>query len=199
LTKADLKAVIEPMKGINAERAEILMQELDIGQADQIQRQDWDMFMAQWMRRNAEKDHNLCVVNITTPANFFHVLRRQMNRPYSKPLVIMSPKYLLHHKPCVSKLADMVTGTYFRRVIADGDPADNLRNTHELLPRKDARRLLICSGKIFYLLSNGRRSRKVQDIAIVRLEQIAPFPFDRLAMVINRYPKAQLVWVQVYI
>ncbi|CAM6044651.1 unnamed protein product [Sphagnum compactum] len=196
LTKADLKAVIEPMKGINAERAEILMQELDIGQADQIQRQDWDMFMAQWMRRNAEKDHNLCVANITTPANFFHVLRRQMNRPYSKPLVIMSPKYLLHHKPCVSKLADMVTGTYFRRVIADGDPADNLRNTHDLLPRKDARRLLICSGKIFYLLSNGRRSRKVRDIAIVRLEQIAPFPFDRLAMVINRYPKAQLVWVQ---
>lgn len=193
LTRADLKALI---KGVSPERVEVLMQELDFGQQDRIERRDWDVFMAQWMRRNAEKDHNLCVVNITTPANFFHLLRRQMNRPYSKPVVVMSPKYLLHHKLCVSKLADMATGTYFRRVIADGDAADNVRNTIELLPRKDIQNLLVCSGKIFYLLSNARRSRKLRNVAIVRLEQIAPFPFDRVASVINRYPNAQLTWVQ---
>lgn len=193
LTRADLKAV---MKGVSSERVETLLQELDFGQADRIERRDWDVFMAQWMRRNAEKDHNLCVVNITTPANYFHLLRRQMNRPYSKPVVVMSPKYLLHHKPCVSKLTDMATGTYFRRVMADGDAADNLRNTFDLLPRKEIQSLLICSGKIFYLLSNARRSRKMRNVAIVRLEQIAPFPFDRVASIINRYPNAQLTWVQ---
>lgn len=193
LTRDDLRSVI---KGVSPERVEVLLQELDFGSNGRIERQEWDVFMAQWMRRNAEKDHNLCVVNITTPANFFHLLRRQMNRPYSKPVVVMSPKYLLHHKPCVSKLADMAPGTYFRRVIADGDIADNCRHTVDVLPRKEIRSVLLCSGKIFYLLSNTRRSRKLRDVAIVRLEQIAPFPFDRVASIINRYPNAQLTWVQ---
>lgn len=76
--------------------------------------------MVQFMRRNAERHANLFVVNATTPAQLFHVLRRQMNRPYQKPLVLLTPKFLLHHRPATSALSDFATGTHFNRVIDDG-------------------------------------------------------------------------------
>ena len=110
---------------------------------------------------------NLQVVNASTPANFFHVLRRQMHRPFRKPLVVLSPKYLLRHKACVSPLADFETGTGFRPVIPDA----TVRN---------ARRVVLCTGKVFYELQAARAARHLDsDIALVRIEQLHPFPARR--------------------
>lgn len=197
LTRADLMDFMVTKQGLRPKHVDLLLNEFDLGPSGRIERQGWKLFMAQWMRRNAEKDHNLCVVNVTTPANFFHVLRRQVSRPYSKPLVVMAPKFLLHHSACTSKLADMAPETYFRRVIADGDLSDNQRHlTENLLPRQEIQRVLLCTGKVYYLLLHARRARKIRHVAIVRLEQIAPLAMDRLATIIKRYPNSELVWVQ---
>ena len=79
----------------------------------------WDRVMVQYLRRNAESHANMFVVNATTPAQLFHVLRRQMNRPFLKPLVLFTPKFLLHHRPASSALEDFTTGTFFNRIIDD--------------------------------------------------------------------------------
>jgi len=84
--------------------------------------------MVQFIRRNAERHANLFVVSATTPAQLFHALRRQMNRPFQKPLVLLTPKFLLHHRPATSALADFVSGTYFNRVIDDCKKSDNTRH-----------------------------------------------------------------------
>ena len=164
----------------------------------------WEDMMVHWSRRNAEKDSNLFVVNPTSPAQLFHVLRRQMNRNYLKPLVLMSPKYLFHHKPCTSDIEDFGPGTFFHRIIDDSSKGDNTRHRDRhpstgapfLVERDQVRRLIICSGQVFYALNRCRRQRKVRDIAIVRLEQLSPFPHDRLAKVVSGYPFAEIVWVQ---
>ncbi len=85
-----------------------------------VAQEKWEGLMVQYMRRNAEQQANLFVVNATTPAQYFHVLRRQLNRPYNKPLVLFTPKALLHHRPFTSALKDLTAGTFFNRVIDDG-------------------------------------------------------------------------------
>ena len=132
-------------------------------------------------------ERNMVVANITTPANYFHALRRQLKRNYRKPLVIMTPKSLLRHKLAVSPVADMAEGTAFQPVIDEID---------QIGAAETVRRVVICSGKVYYDLLQARREAKLDDVAIVRLEQIYPFPDITLPKVLGRYTNADLIWCQ---
>jgi len=132
-------------------------------------------------------DDNWQVVNCTTPANYFHVLRRQVRRNFRKPLVVMTPKSLLRHKLAVSALADMGPDTGFHRVIPDSGAG---------AADADVRRVVLCSGKVYYELLAERDARKIQDIALVRVEQLYPFPIRSLGAELARYPNADVVWCQ---
>ncbi len=132
-------------------------------------------------------EDNIQVVNCTTPANFFHALRRQLHRPFRKPLIVMAPKSLLRHKRVVSRLSDFSTGTQFHRVLyCDPVPSEP----------EDARQLVMCSGKIYYDLLEERERRKLADIHFLRFEQLYPFPSDALIQLIDRYRHCHLVWCQ---
>ena len=132
-------------------------------------------------------EDNWQVVNCTTPANYFHVLRRQLRRAFRKPLVVMTPKSLLRHKLCVSKLEDMGPGTCFHRVIPEVD---------KMVADAKVRRVVLCTGKVYYDLLTERRERGIDDVAIVRLEQIYPFPVNSLTAELERYSNADVVWCQ---
>ncbi|KAA8499716.1 2-oxoglutarate dehydrogenase, mitochondrial [Porphyridium purpureum] len=131
---------------------------------------------------------NWQVCNPSTPANYFHLLRRQIHRGFRKPLVVMTPKSLLRHPQCKSSLSDFEEGTSFIRVQPDVTPG--LKAPHEI------RRLVLCSGKVFFDLFRERTKRDVEDVALVRIEQISPFPYDLVAKEIRKYPNADLVWCQ---
>ena len=133
-------------------------------------------------------EDNLQVCNISTPANYFHALRRQMHRNFRKPLIIMEPKSLLRHKLAVSKLEDFGPGSSFHRVIGESTPG--------LAPEQQIRRVVLCTGKVYYDLFQAREDQKVSDVAIVRLEQIYPFPQASLKAQLARYPNADVVWCQ---
>lgn len=132
-------------------------------------------------------EDNMQVVNITTPANFFHALRRQLHRGFRKPLIVMTPKSLLRHKLAVSKLADMDKGTRFTRVYPEVD---------KISGDKDIKRVIFTSGKFYYDLLEARREKKANDIAIVRVEQYYPFPHEEIREQLKRYPNAQVAWSQ---
>jgi 2-oxoglutarate dehydrogenase E1 component len=132
----------------------------------------------------AEENVQVCVPS--TPAQMFHMLRRQVLRQFRRPLVVMSPKSLLRHKLSTSSLEEITQGS-FRNVIDEIDPIDPAR----------VERLLVCSGKVYFDLLEARRLHDVQHIAIARIEQLYPFPRDEVLQVINRYPNArEVVWVQ---
>jgi 2-oxoglutarate dehydrogenase E1 component len=127
---------------------------------------------------------NIQIANASTPANFFHLLRRQMHRPFRKPLVVLAPKYLLRHKACVSQLAEFETGTGFRQVIPDAAV-------------KAARRVVVCTGKVFYELQAARAERGLEgQVALVRIEQLHPFPAAEVAYALAAHPKAEIVWCE---
>ena len=128
-------------------------------------------------------EDNIQVANITTPANYFHALRRQMKRDFRKPLIVMSPKSLLRLPAAVSKIAEFTTGG-FQEIIDD------------VHAPKSAKRLILCSGKVYYDLDAYRTANKVADTAIVRVEQLYPLHKDRLAEIAKTYGKAKLVWCQ---
>jgi len=132
-------------------------------------------------------EDNLQVVNATTPANYFHVLRRQMHRSFRKPLVVMTPKSLLRHKRCVSRLDDFGPGSGFHRVMYD-----------DVLPSdpQEARQLVLCSGKVYYDLLAEREARAQNDVHFLRVEQLYPFPADALAELLEPYRHCHLVWCQ---
>jgi len=132
---------------------------------------------------------NWQVVNCTTPANYYHVLRRQVHRDFRKPLIVIAPKSLLRHKLCVSTIEEMGPGTRFKRVFGETNQAI-------MEQAQKVRRLIICTGKIYYELLQEREKRGIEDIAIIRLEQIAPIPFDVLASEAKLYGNAEIVWVQ---
>ena len=132
-------------------------------------------------------EDNWQVINPTTPANYFHALRRQMRRSFRKPLVVMTPKSLLRHKDAVSTLADFGPGSSFRRILAETD---------QLAADAKVRRVVLCSGKVYFDLVAERRKRKIDDIAIMRIEQLYPFPFTRLGVRLSQYPNAEVVWCQ---
>jgi 2-oxoglutarate dehydrogenase E1 component len=131
-------------------------------------------------------DYNMQICIPSTPAQMFHLLRRQMVRPYRKPLIIISPKSLLRHKESVSALEELATGEY-QVVIGDA----------ELVNAAKVKRVVFCSGKVFYDLTAARRERGIDDIALVRLEQLYPFPHDAFKAEIERYRDAkEIVWCQ---
>ncbi|XP_059048422.1 2-oxoglutarate dehydrogenase complex component E1 isoform X2 [Achroia grisella] len=134
-------------------------------------------------------DCNWIVANCSTPASYFHIMRRQIALPFRKPLILMTPKSLLRHPECKSSFDDMNEGTSFRRVIPEEGPASQN-------PQK-VRKLAFCSGRVYYDLLKERRDRGLEgDIAIARLEQISPFPYDLIKAEVAKYPNAQLVWSQ---
>jgi len=126
-------------------------------------------------------------LNCSTPANYFHALRRQIKRNFRKPLIIATPKSLLKLRQCVSEKKDFLEGSEFQRVIPSVDPACGVDNV---------KRHIFCSGKVYYDLEADFLKRGVKDIAISRLEQIAPFPFEDVIKEIKRFPNAELMWVQ---
>jgi 2-oxoglutarate dehydrogenase E1 component len=132
-------------------------------------------------------EDNMQVVNCTTPANYFHVLRRQLLRKFRKPLIVMTPKSLLRHKLATSTLADMQKGTHFKRVIPE---------TEKLRKDDGIRRVILTSGKVYYDLFEERSLRKIDDVAIIRTEQYYPFPAKELAVELKRYPSAEIFWCQ---
>ncbi|MBS0526970.1 MAG: 2-oxoglutarate dehydrogenase E1 component [Proteobacteria bacterium] len=132
-------------------------------------------------------EDNWQVIVPTTPANYFHALRRQVRRSFRKPLVVMTPKSLLRHKDAVSTLADFGPGSSFRRLLPEID---------QLVAGDRVRRVLLCSGKVYFDLLAERRKRRIDDIAIIRIEQLYPLPFTRLGARLSAYPNAQVVWCQ---
>jgi 2-oxoglutarate dehydrogenase E1 component len=132
-------------------------------------------------------ERNMSVCNLTTPANYFHALRRQMKRNFRKPLIIMTPKSLLRHKLAVSSLHDMTNGSVFKFVIPETD---------ELVAPDQVKRVVLCSGKVYYDLLAERRERGIKNVAIVRIEQLYPFPAKNLKAAIEAYQNADLVWCQ---
>ncbi|WP_430422216.1 2-oxoglutarate dehydrogenase E1 component [Phenylobacterium sp.] len=141
-------------------------------------------------------EDNMQVVNCTTPANYFHVLRRQLLREFRKPLVVMTPKSLLRHKRAVSNLSDLVTGTGFHRVMIDGAEADCEVGGVTLRPDAEIKRVILCSGKVYFDLVEQRAKTGRDDVYILRLEQFYPWPLKSLSNELKRFKNAELVWCQ---
>jgi len=139
---------------------------------------------------------NMQVVVPTTPANYFHALRRQMHRPFRKPLIVLTPKSLLRHKKCVSFLTDMGPSNSFHRVLRDQAEVVPGATTIELVPDDQIKRVVLCTGKVYFDLMEEREKRGEKRIQILRIEQLYPFPENVLAQELNRFPKADLVWCQ---
>jgi len=132
-------------------------------------------------------ERNMRVGNLTTPANYFHALRRQLKANYRKPLVLMTPKSLLRHKLAVSSLADFAPGSGFQYVIPEVDA---------IAPAAEVKRVVLCTGKVYYDLLAERRDKGVKDVALVRIEQLYPFPVTSLSKALAPYANAEVVWCQ---
>ena len=132
-------------------------------------------------------EDNLQVVNITSPANFFHALRRQVKRNFRKPLIVMSPKSLLRHKLNISRLNEMGPGTGFCRIIPE---IDTLQEDSEI------KRVILCSGKVYFDLLEARRQQNIKDVVIIRVEQLYPWPRGSITEQISKYSNASVVWSQ---
>ena len=141
-------------------------------------------------------EDNMQVANCTTPAQYFHILRRQMHRPFRKPLVIMTPKSLLRHKKAVSTLKDMAEGSSFHRVLHDDAQTRPEVSGITIKGDKDIRRVVLCSGKVYYDLLDAREKKGVNDVYLMRLEQFYPWPIKSLSTELARFPNAELVWCQ---
>ncbi len=139
---------------------------------------------------------NIQVAVPTTPANYFHILRRQVHRPFRKPLVLMTPKSLLRHKRCVSFLSDLGPGSSFHRVFLDQAEVVPGATTVKLVPDEDIRRVVLCTGKVYFDLMEAREEKGENRIQMLRLEQLYPFPESALARELARFPKAEIVWCQ---
>ncbi len=140
-------------------------------------------------------EDNMQVANCTTPANYFHILRRQLKREIRKPLILMTPKSLLRHKRATSRLDEMATGTSFHRLL--WDDAQYLKGEKiELVPDDKIRRVILCSGKVYYDLYDEREKRGVDDIYLLRVEQLYPFPTKALITELSRFKQAEMVWCQ---
>ena len=140
-------------------------------------------------------EDNWQVANCTTPANYFHILRRQLHRKFRKPLVLMTPKSLLRHKRVVSDIEALSEGSTFHRVLWD-DAQTGVAGGLELVPDERIRRVVLCSGKVYYDLLEERERRGIDDIYLMRLEQLYPFPFRALITELGRFKNAEMVWCQ---
>ncbi|MEM9170450.1 MAG: 2-oxoglutarate dehydrogenase E1 component [Pseudomonadota bacterium] len=138
---------------------------------------------------------NIQVANCTTPANYFHILRRQMRRNFRKPLILVTPKSLLRHKRCVSTLEEMGPGSSFHRVLWD-DAEFRPGSTVSLVPDDQIRRVVLCAGKVYYDLLEDREARGIDDVYLLRVEQFYPFPAHSLINELQRFRQAEMVWCQ---
>lgn len=146
-------------------------------------------------------EDNMQVANCTTPANYFHILRRQMQRPFRKPLILMTPKSLLRHKKAVSSIADMAEGSSFHRVLHDDAQTRPEVSGITIKADKDIRRVVLCSGKVYYDLLDAREKKvkageACDDVYILRLEQFYPWPMKSISNELSRFPDAELIWCQ---
>ena len=140
-------------------------------------------------------EDNMQVANCTTPANYFHILRRQLNRDFRKPLILMTPKSLLRHKRAVSRLDEMAEGTSFHRVL--WDDAQYLKGEKIKLAKDNKiRRVVLCTGKVYYDLYEEREKRGIDDVYLLRVEQLYPFPLKALVTELSRFKNADIVWCQ---
>ena len=138
---------------------------------------------------------NIQVMNCTTPANYFHALRRQIHRAFRKPLILMTPKSLLRHKRCVSTMKDFTKKNSFHRVLED-DAYHTESNLLTLARDKKISKVVICSGKIYFDLIESREKTRNNKVVFIRIEQIYPFPLKTLANLVKRYPNAEFIWCQ---
>ena len=139
-------------------------------------------------------EDNMQVANVTTPANYFHILRRQLKRDIRKPLILMTPKSLLRHKRAVSTLEEMAAGSTFHRVLRDD--AERLNEGPRLAADDKVRRVVLCTGKVYYDLFEEREKRGIDDVYILRVEQLYPFPLKTLVNELSRFRNAEVVWCQ---
>lgn len=130
-------------------------------------------------------EENIQVANCTTPANYFHILRRQLKRKFRKPLILMTPKSLLRLDLATSKLSEMADGTEFQRVLPEQDKLG-----------KKVKRIVFCTGKVYYDLLKTRREEKIDDVALIRVEQLYPFPAAEITEELQKYPLAEIIWCQ---
>ncbi|HEY8383398.1 MAG TPA: 2-oxoglutarate dehydrogenase E1 component [Microvirga sp.] len=139
-------------------------------------------------------EDNMQVAYCSTPSNYFHILRRQLKRDFRKPLILMTPKSLLRHKRCTSRLEDIAEGTFFHRVLADDAqrPGEGIK----LVKDDKIRRVVLCTGKVYYDLYEEREKRGIDDVYLLRVEQLYPFPVKSLATELARFKKADVVWCQ---
>jgi 2-oxoglutarate dehydrogenase E1 component len=149
--------------------------------------------LERYLQMSAED--NWQVANCTTPANYFHILRRQLHRNFRKPLILMTPKSLLRHKRVVSGLADMGPDTTFHRVLWD-DAQARQGEKIALVPDAQIRRVVLCTGKVYYDLYEAREAAGISDVYLMRVEQLYPFPGKALVHELSRFPKAEVVWCQ---
>ena len=140
-------------------------------------------------------EDNMQVANVTTPANYFHILRRQMKRDFRKPLIMMTPKSLLRHKRAVSTLAEMSGESSFHRLLWD-DAQYNKDEGIKLQKDAKIRRVVLCSGKVYYDLYEEREKRGIDDVYLLRVEQLYPFPAKALINELSRFRQAEMVWCQ---
>ena len=145
--------------------------------------------LERYLQLSAEDNWQVC--NVTTPANYFHLLRRQVKRNFRKPLILLTPKSLLRNKACVSQKEDFLEGSHFHRYYMDEQ-----EKLGTAIARKDVKRVVICSGKVYYDLLEMRTQHAIKDIHIVRLEQLYPFPKNGLASEFKDYKNAQFIWCQ---
>jgi len=142
-------------------------------------------------------EDNWQIVNCSTPANYFHVLRRQIHRSFRKPLVIMTPKSLLRHKRAVSRLTDMAEGSSFHRLLWDDcEGGKEITPGKPLLADDKVKRVILCSGKVYYDLLDAREKNGRNDVYILRMEQFYPWPMQSLRKELGRFKNAELVWCQ---
>ncbi len=132
-------------------------------------------------------EDNMQIVNCTSPANYFHVLRRQLHRNFRKPLIIFTPKSTLRHKSNISNIEDYINGSTFHRILTD---------KISVKEKKKKKRVIICSGKIYFELADHITKNKIDTLSIIRLEQIYPFPYENFRDELKHYTDAEIIWVQ---
>ena len=140
-------------------------------------------------------EDNMQVANCTTPANYFHILRRQLKRDIRKPLILMTPKSLLRHRRAVSRLEEMGPETFFHRLLWD-DAQLQLDEKLKLVPDNKIRRVVLCSGKVYYDLYEEREKSGIDDVYLLRVEQLYPVPLRALVHELGRFKLAQFTWCQ---
>ncbi|WP_304613338.1 2-oxoglutarate dehydrogenase E1 component [Paracoccus sp. (in: a-proteobacteria)] len=139
-------------------------------------------------------EDNWIVANCTTPANYFHILRRQIHRSFRKPLVLMTPKSLLRHPLAISRAEEFQSGSTFHRVL--WDDAQRGRSDTKLVPDDQIKRVVVCSGKVYYDLLKARDEAGITDTYLLRLEQFYPFPAQSMVKELGRFKQAEVVWCQ---